>query len=36
MEATTTLIDARWVTDPDFDLAYHVRRIRVARTGHVP
>ena len=33
VEATTTLIDARWVTDPDFDLGYHVRRVGLARPG---
>ena len=33
VEATTTLVDARWVTDPDFDLEYHVRRVGLARPG---
>ena len=36
VEATTTLVDARWVTDPDFDLDYHVRRVGLARPGAVP
>ena len=33
VEATTPLIDARWVTDPDFDLAYHVRRLQAPAPG---
>jgi diacylglycerol O-acyltransferase len=33
VEATTPLIDARWVTDPDFDLAYHLRRLRAPAPG---
>ena len=33
VEATTSLIDARWVTDPDFDLSYHVRRVRAPAAG---
>jgi diacylglycerol O-acyltransferase / wax synthase len=33
VEATVPLVDARWVTDPDFDLAYHVRRIEVDAPG---
>jgi diacylglycerol O-acyltransferase / wax synthase len=33
VEATTPLVDARWVTDPDFDLAYHVRRVHAPGAG---
>jgi WS/DGAT/MGAT family acyltransferase len=33
VEAVTPLIDARWVTDPGFDLAYHVRRVQVPAPG---
>jgi diacylglycerol O-acyltransferase len=33
VEATTPLVDARWVTDPDFDVSYHVRRLRAPDPG---
>ncbi len=33
VEATTTLVDARWATDPDFDLDYHVRHVGLPRPG---
>ena len=33
VEATTPLIDPRWVTDRDFDIAHHVRRRQVPGPG---
>jgi len=33
VEATNPLVDARWVTDPDFDLAYQVRRLQAPAPG---
>jgi len=35
VEPSLPLTDARWVTDPDFDLSYHLRRLRVPEPGDI-